>query len=162
MSIAERIKDRVRTAVILLTGVVPLAVQPGILAGDLAASSHVERLLDELPGDRIPTKSDHAGVDALLQALLMPRGEANADETANELPPDLWHVIEQGRLISMVTGAVTLQATTRDESTAGRGITATSNLSENTQDFGYVVVAELPDVPSSVTRNLSDENPLGP
>lgn len=49
MDITGSIADRVRTAAILLTGVIPLALQPGPVAGEAVAARHVDRLLDERP-----------------------------------------------------------------------------------------------------------------
>ena len=111
MSKATRITQRLKTSAILLTGVVPLMLQPGILVGDLAASSHVKRMLDELPADRDPSDADVASLDALIRSLLTPHGTEETSGSGESMPADVWHVLVQARLISMVNGAVTLQGT---------------------------------------------------
>jgi len=51
MTIFRRIRENLRTAAILFTWVAPLALQAGPVAGELAATRQVNRLLDEYSGE---------------------------------------------------------------------------------------------------------------
>lgn len=148
---ASRRSYRMRTLTLLLSGVLALAVQPGALAGQIAASRSVDRLVADLP--RLVTIED-------LLFLLAESGEESKDGT-QEMPGDLAAVIAQCRILSLVTDSIALQAPDIDRDVP-TGFLSARDWSRHP---GYRAQAPVPCAAAhlpSTTRRLSDEQPLGP
>ena len=83
--------NRIRTIALLLTGVLPLAIQPSALAGQIIASRNVDRMVAELPKP--------ISIEDLVRLL----GEMAQDESESSdldvVPGEVMAVIAQCRLI---------------------------------------------------------------
>ncbi|MGA7306305.1 MAG: hypothetical protein WBW88_15615 [Rhodothermales bacterium] len=143
--------QRIRTIALLLTGVLPLAAQPAALAGQLAMSRYVDRMVGDLPGK--------LSIDDLLR-LLDESSDADGRD-ADALGRDMISVLIQCRLLSLFSDTALLQAPDLDSKPVAMGpLSIVHSVSVQTvavDQAEYPVTTERPS-----RRRLSDEQPLGP
>jgi len=141
-----------RTVVLLLSGVLPLAIQPSALAGQIAASRNVDRMVSDLP--------EPLSIDELARLLAESTNGPSKDADTDGIPADVLAVIAQCKLMSMMSESVVLQAPDVDTHSVGLEPAATREFALQPCYFDQPAVLES--APDAVVRRLCDEQPLGP
>jgi len=150
---AEIRPHRIRTIALLLTGVLPLAAQPAALAGRIATSRYVDRMVGDQPGK--------LSMEDLVR-LLSESDDSEAESSdAPEAGGDVMAVLIQCKLLSLFSDSALLQATDVDSKPMTLGpVALVRTVSEPEIEVERVVLPVVGEASSH--RRLSDEQPLGP
>ncbi|HEY5564448.1 MAG TPA: hypothetical protein VIL33_02585 [Rhodothermia bacterium] len=137
---------------LLISGVLPLAIQPSALAGQIAASRNVDRMVGELP--------DPISIEELVRLLSNKAQDGSEPSDSDVVPGDVMAVIAQCKLMSLMSDSAALQAVDVELGLSGMAVAASHSEPAPVPELGRFLTAS--DEYQPLIRRLSDEQPLGP
>ena len=149
---SPRQASRIRTIALLISGVLPLAIQPSALAGQIAASRNVDRMVSELP--------DPISIEELVRVLSNKTQDESESSDSGVVPGDVMAVIAQCKLMSLMSDSAALQAVDVELGLSGMAEAAAHRAPAPVPERGRFLTAS--DEYPPLIRRLSDEQPLGP
>jgi len=149
---SPRQASRIRTIALLISGVLPLAIQPSALAGQIAASRNVDRMVGELP--------DLISIEELVRLLSNKAQDESESSEPDVVPDDVMAVIAQCKLMSLMSDATALQAVDMELGLWAMVVAAAHSAPAPVPEPGRFTIAS--DEYQPLIRRLSDEQPLGP
>lgn len=149
---SPRQASRIRTIALLLSGVLPLAIQPSALAGQIAASRNVDRMVGELPKP--------ISVEELIRLLGRSGQDESEPPSPDAVPGDVMAVIVQCKLMSLMSDSAALQAPDVESTSPAIMPTLGDIVLPLPHSVGSITLGSIDT--RQVSKRLSDEQPLGP
>ncbi|HUF08484.1 MAG TPA: hypothetical protein VMO47_04130 [Rhodothermales bacterium] len=144
--------SRIRTIALLISGVLPLAIQPSALAGQIAASRNVDRMVGELPNP--------ISIEELVRLLSNKAQDESESSDSDVVPGDVIAVIAQCRLMSLMSDSAALQGVDVELGLSAMAVAAALSAPAPVPELDRFLTAPADYQP--LIRRLSDEQPLGP